>query len=127
MRETNKESKKENIFDGLLREMKKSPFSYKLLKKFSILSICLGVASFLGSYIILSYLAFILGVVAKKDAQKGAIFGIALGTIGMSLSIFDMIRLTTLLGRYDLILVIIVVILSFLLNPSSFSNWKKKK
>ena len=82
-------------------------FSKFLLERFNILSILIGAISFFRFAIFLAPLSLLLGIIAKNENQKAAIFGIILGVIGL-FSFFILLALLLLedvqTGNYEAII-----------------------
>jgi hypothetical protein len=72
-----------SIFDEIDELMKKSKLSSKILKKFSIFSIVIGIGSMFmptkSIALVTCLIAIVIGIVAKRDKQKLAVVGIIIG------------------------------------------------
>jgi len=119
-------TQKEDIFDELRRLMKSFSFSDKILKKFNIFSILIGVISFFIFGFIFGFIGLILGIIAKKDKQKGAILGIILNTLSISLLLTYWIIRDISAGNYKyFITAIIFSIISVVMKLSGFFEQKR--
>ena len=116
---------REDIFDELRRLMKNSPLSTKALEKFNIFSILIGVISFFVYSLIFGSIGLVLGIIAKKDRQKGAVFGIILGTLSISLVLTYWIVKDISASNYEfLITAIIFTIISVAMKLAGFFDRK---
>ena len=120
MKEKINKSEKEDIFDELRRSidelrrsMKSSPFLAKVLEKFNIFSILIGVISFFVYSLMFGSIGLVLGIIAKKDKQKGAIFGIILGALSISLVLIYFIVEDISVGNYKFLIKAIIFTIIF--------------
>lgn len=104
--------------------MESSSLSRKILKKFNILSILIGITGLFVATIFTSTIALILGIIAKRDKQKGAIIGIILGALGPGLLFICWIIEDISVGNYEALTSgIIAVATIFILKHANLKLW----
>lgn len=109
----NKESNKEDIFDELRRLMKSSSLSTKVLERFNIFSILMGAISLFVYSLTFGSIGLVLGIIAKRDNQKGAILGIVLSTLSISLVLTYWIAKDISTGNYEFLVTAIIFTIIF--------------
>jgi hypothetical protein len=119
----------EDIWDELRRLMRSVPFLSKILEKFNILSILLGVISFFILGLLLSLIGLFFGIIAKREKQKWAIWGIVLNSVSLGGLIIFWTTKDILVGNYQVLTKTIVEVASFafLMVVLRFFEKKEKK
>ncbi|MFA4880795.1 MAG: hypothetical protein WC650_04210 [Candidatus Doudnabacteria bacterium] len=128
MKEKNKKSEEKDIFDEFLIIVKHFRITNVLLKKFNIFSIAIGIISFFIYSLLLGLIALILGIIAKRDKERGATFGIILSILSISLVLIRWIIEDISTGNYrSLIKAIIMIIIFTVLKFGGFFDRKKSE
>ena len=95
---------------------------------FNIFSISIGVINFFIFSLLFGLLGIVLGIISKRDKQKGAILGIILNTLGTSLLLASWIVADLTEGNYQAIITaIIFTIFSVTLKLLGFLNSRNNK